>query len=84
MRSISRKAKVGDRLLSTRSFRVPDPDLMNRTESCQRVGNLLLWQISRMHRYVYGPDFREPHLIDGLHWFQQCDLANNVHLHVRV
>ena len=88
IRSISRKAKaeeIGlqdvdetlmDQQLSTNGLWVPDPDLMIRTGGDQRVSNFLMWQMSHAEFYftdVYGPDFGEPHFIDALRWFQQCD-----------
>jgi len=65
-----------DQLLSTSGLRVSDPDLMIRTGGDQRVSNFLIWQMSHTEFYftdVYGPDFAEPHFIDALRWFQQCD-----------
>ncbi|KAJ8430293.1 hypothetical protein Cgig2_024725 [Carnegiea gigantea] len=88
IRNISKKAKAREiklqdvdealmnRLLSTSSLRLPDPDLMIRTGGNQRVSNFLMWQMSHTEFYftdVYGPDFEESHFVDALRWFQQCD-----------
>ncbi|KAJ8444458.1 hypothetical protein Cgig2_024022 [Carnegiea gigantea] len=88
IRSISRKAKAEEiglqdvdeawmnQQLSTNGLQVPNPDLMIRTGHDQKVNNFLMWQISHTEFYftdVYGPDCGEPHFIDTLRWFQQCD-----------
>ncbi|KAJ8443943.1 hypothetical protein Cgig2_032767 [Carnegiea gigantea] len=56
--------------------RVEPCNLMIQTGGDQRVSNFLVWQLSHAEFYftnVYGPDFGEPHFIDALRWFQQCD-----------
>jgi undecaprenyl diphosphate synthase len=48
---------------------IPDPDLLIRTGSEQRVSNFLLWQIAYTELYttdVMWPDFRKGNLVDAV------------------
>ena len=58
--------------LTTRD--IPDPDLLIRTGSEQRISNFLLWQLSYAELYftdIYWPDFREEELYQAIRSYQQ-------------
>ena len=61
---------------SLNSSFLPDPDLLIRTGGEQRISNFLLWQIAYSELYfspVFWPDFRQNHLIEAIHSFQDRD-----------
>lgn len=52
---------------------LPDPDLLIRTGSEQRISNFLLWQIAYTELYfceVYWPDFTKSHLFAAIGAYQ--------------
>ncbi len=73
------KINVGDiseevfaRYLTTAG--VPDPELLIRTSGEMRISNFLLWQMAYTEIYitdVLWPDFRTPHLLEAIQWYQQ-------------
>lgn len=58
--------------LHTNAF--PDPELMIRTSGEHRISNFLLFQLAYAELYfspVHWPEFRENHLYDAIHSYQQ-------------
>ncbi len=53
----------------------PDVDLMLRTGGDHRISNFLLWQLAYAELYIYDdvywPDFRKPHLYEGILSYQK-------------
>jgi undecaprenyl diphosphate synthase len=66
-----RPEDIDERLVSSSLYTagLPDPDLLIRTSSEQRISNFLLWQISYSEFYVSGkmwPDFEEDDIREAI------------------
>ena len=67
--------KIDEAALESRLYTagLPDPDLLIRTGSEQRISNFLLWQAAYAELYftkVLWPSFGEADLLEAIAWFQ--------------
>lgn len=66
---------IDEKMISSKLYtlEIPDPDLLIRTSGEKRSSNFLLWQLAYTEFWytdVLWPDFRERHLLEAIHDFQ--------------